>query len=220
VPRTLLIPLVVAAGSLVLLVGGPPLTFAVAYAAAAGLLAVAWRAPGARRAALAAIGVLLLVASLRPPWGVAGKHERRYTFSLTSVAQLSDSTPPGPTQQCNWLTGSGREALCAPDPGRQPRFFLLATAPALLALAILLGAAGTTPRPYPGVFHVLIMATCFAAIGVLMVLINEGAGLAAFRNATIRFGGPGLLHAVLGVLGLVGAGLEARRANERLTADR
>ncbi|MGH7644833.1 MAG: hypothetical protein ACREMR_04530 [Gemmatimonadales bacterium] len=206
VRRAQLIPLVVAVVAVVLLVGPVLLTFAVAYAAVVGLVAVALRVPGVRRSALAAIGVLLLLASLRPAWGVAGKRDLRYTFSLATVAQLSDSTTPGrPPQSCSWLTGRGPEALCAPDSGRQRRFFLLATAPALIGLAIVLGAGATAPRHYPGVFHVLLMATSFATLGVLMVLFNEGAGLAAFRGATVRFGGTGLVHAVVGALALLAA---------------
>ena len=210
--RALLIPLVVAVVAVVLLVGHVPATFAAAYATVAGLLAVALRAPAVRRAALAGIGVVLLLASLRPAWGVGLKRDLRYKFSLTTVAQVFDpDAATRPPQTCSWLTGRGPDALCVPDPGGRWRFFLLATAPALIGIAILLGTAATAPRHHPGALQLLLMATSFATLGVLMVLLNAGAAIAVLRGATIRFGGTGLLHATLGVLALFVAMLEARR---------
>jgi len=212
VRRALLIPLVVAVVAVVLLAGHVPTTFAAAYAAVAGLLAVALRAPALRRAALAGIGVVLLLASLRPAWGVGLKRDLRYKFSLTTVAQVFDpDAPTRPPQTCSWLTGRGPEALCAPDPGGGRRFFLLATAPALIGIAILLGTAATAPGHQPGTFQLLLMAASFATVGVLMVLLNAGAGLAVLRGATLRFSGTGLIHAALGVPALIVAMLEARR---------
>ena len=209
--RTLLIPLVVAVVAVVLLVGRVPATFAVAYAAVAGLLAVAWRAPALRRAALAGIGVVLLLASLRPAWGVGLKRDLRYEFSLTTVSHVGPDAPTRPPRTCSWLTGRGPEALCAPNPGGQRRFFLLATAPALIGLAILLAAGATAPQRQPGTFQLLLMATCFATLGVLMVLFNAGAGLAVFRGATMGFSGRGMVHATLGALALAAADIVTRR---------
>lgn len=213
VQHPFLVPLLIVVVAGVLLFGRAPVTVIAAYAAVAALLAVALRAPTIRRAALAGIGVVLLLASLRPEWGVARNRDVRYHVSLTTVTQVFDpAAPTRPPRTCSWLTGRGPEALCAPDPGRQRRFFLLATAPALIGIAILLGTGATAPGRQPGTFQLLLMATSFATLGVLMVLLNAGAGLAVLRGATLRFSGTGLIHAALGVPALIVAMREARRS--------
>ncbi|MGH7675667.1 MAG: hypothetical protein ACREMV_10385 [Gemmatimonadales bacterium] len=214
--RALLVPLVVAVAGIVQLVGHVPVTRWLAYVAVAGLVAVALLAPSLRRPTLAGIGVVLLLGSLRPAWGVVRKRDLRYGFSLTTVTQVFDPTAPERAPQtCSWITGSGPDALCAPDPLRRWRFLLLATGPAMIGIAIVLGAGATPPRHHPGLLQVLLMATGFATLGVLMVVANEGAGLATFRGATIRFTGMGSLHAVLGALALLAATVVMHRTTPR-----